>query len=138
MFSLLIELLQHNRLVSSAKWWILQDFITWLRSFIYSKNRRGPRTDPWGTPKFIAARTYSYPFIDTSWWWLDRYDLNQSFETPQIPKWFNFANSIWWSTVSKAFCKSTKIPQPIFPSSRVCSLMHVHLLTKILMSYSIF
>ena len=25
-------------------------------------------------------------------------------------------NSIWWSTVSKAFYKSTKTPQPVFPS----------------------
>ena len=45
-----------NRLVSSAKWWTLQDFFAWLRSFIYNRNRRGPRTDPWGTPQFIAAR----------------------------------------------------------------------------------
>ena len=27
-------------------------------------------------------------------------------------------DSIWWSPVSKAFCKSTKTPQAIFPSSR--------------------
>ena len=30
----------------------------------------------------------------------------------------NFANSIWWSNVRKAFRKLTKIQQPIFPSSR--------------------
>ena len=42
LFSFLIELLRHNRLVSSAKWWTLQNFIAWLRSFIYNKNRRGP------------------------------------------------------------------------------------------------
>ena len=40
LFSFLIELLRHKRLVSSAKWWTLQNFIAWLRSFIYSKNRR--------------------------------------------------------------------------------------------------
>ena len=45
LFSFLTELLRHKRLVSSAKWCILQNFIAWLRSFIYSKNRRGPRTD---------------------------------------------------------------------------------------------
>ena len=32
---------------------------------MYNKNRRGPRTDPLGTPQFIAARPDSYPFIDT-------------------------------------------------------------------------
>ena len=72
LFSFLIELLRHKRLVSSAKWWTLQNFIAWLRSFIYSKNRRGPRTDPWGTPQFKAARPDSYPFIDTYWLRLDR------------------------------------------------------------------
>ena len=54
LFSFLIELLRHNRLMSSAKWWTLQNFIAWFRSFIYNKHRRGPRTDPWGTPQFIA------------------------------------------------------------------------------------
>ena len=56
LFSFLIELLRHNKIVSSAKWWTLQNFIAWLRSFIYSKNRRGPRTEPWGTPQLTAAR----------------------------------------------------------------------------------
>ena len=37
LFSFLIELLKHKRLVSSAKWCTLQYFIAWLRSFIYSK-----------------------------------------------------------------------------------------------------
>ena len=50
------ELPRHNRLVSSAKWWTLQNFVVWYRSFIYNKNRRGPRIDPWGTPQFIAGR----------------------------------------------------------------------------------
>ena len=63
LFSFLIELLRHKRLVSSAKWWTLRNFIAWLRSFIYSKNRRGPRTDPWGKPRFKAARPDSHPFI---------------------------------------------------------------------------
>ena len=54
-----------NRLVSSAKWWTLQNFIVWLKSFICNTIRRGPKTDPWGIPQFIAARPDSYPFIDT-------------------------------------------------------------------------
>ena len=63
----------------------LKNFITSLRSFIYSKNRRDPRTEPWGTPQLIAARPESYPFMDTYWLQLDRYDLNQSLETPRSP-----------------------------------------------------
>ena len=65
-FTFLIELQRHNRLVLSARWWTLQDFIAWLRSFIYNKNGRGPRADPWGTSQFIAARPDSYPFIKMS------------------------------------------------------------------------
>ena len=48
LFSFLNELLRHNRFVSSAKWWTLQKFIGRLRSFIYNKNRKGPRADPEG------------------------------------------------------------------------------------------
>ena len=44
--------------------------------------------------------------------------LHQSFKTQQIPQWHNFANSFWWSTVTKAFRKSRKAPQAIFPTSR--------------------
>ena len=51
LFSFLIELLRHNRLVSSAKWSTLQNFIACLRPFIYYKNRSDPGTDPWGTPQ---------------------------------------------------------------------------------------
>ena len=47
LFSFLTELLRDKTLVSSAKWWTLQNVITWLTSFTYSKTRRGPRTDPW-------------------------------------------------------------------------------------------
>ena len=64
LLSFLIELLRHNRLVSSAKWWNLQIFIAWLRSFTYNENSRDPRTDTWGTPQLIAARPDSYPFLD--------------------------------------------------------------------------
>ena len=63
LFNFLIQLLTYKTLVSSAKWWTLQKFIAWLRSLIYDKNRRGPRTDPWGTPQFIVVRPESKPFI---------------------------------------------------------------------------
>ena len=42
LFSFLIGLLKYKRLVLSAKWWTLQNFIAWLRSFVYNENRRGP------------------------------------------------------------------------------------------------
>ena len=75
LFSFLIELLRHNKLVSSANWWTLQNFVGQLRSFIYSRNGRallfllyindlnwvGPRTEPLGTLQFTAARPESWP-----------------------------------------------------------------------------
>ena len=75
LFSFLIELLRHNKLVSSANWWTLQNFVGQLMSFIYSRNGRallfllyindlnwvGPRTEPLGTLQFTAARPESWP-----------------------------------------------------------------------------
>ena len=46
LFSFLIELLRHNKFVSSAKWWTFQNFIAWLRSCLYTKKQRDPRTEP--------------------------------------------------------------------------------------------
>ena len=34
----------------------MRNFIASLRSFIYNKSRANPKTDPWGTPQFIAAK----------------------------------------------------------------------------------
>ena len=44
-----MESVRFKRLVSSAKWWTLQNFIALCESFIYSRNRRKRRTDPCGT-----------------------------------------------------------------------------------------
>ena len=45
-----MELVRKKKLVSSAKWCTFQDFIALRKSFMYSNNRRGPKTDPRGTP----------------------------------------------------------------------------------------
>ena len=127
-FSFLIEFLIDKRLVSSAKWWTLQNFIAWFRSFIHNKNSRGPRTYPWGTAQFIAARPEPCTFLDTYWQRLDRYDLDQSIETPRIPQWINFANSIWRYTVPKAFYKSKNPQKSIFSSSRAFLIFSVTLI----------
>ena len=36
--------------------WCLQNFIALCKSFVYSKKRRGPRTDPCGTPYAVKER----------------------------------------------------------------------------------
>ena len=40
------DLLESKIFVSSAKWFLMDLF----RSFIYNRKRRGPRTEPCGTP----------------------------------------------------------------------------------------
>ena len=37
-------------LVSSAKWLMMEWLIQVPRSLIYTRNKMGPRTVPWGTP----------------------------------------------------------------------------------------
>ena len=57
LLSFLMGLVRNKRLVLSAKWWTLQNFIALCKSFIlYSKNRRGQRTDPCGTTYAIEER----------------------------------------------------------------------------------
>ena len=51
-----MELVRNKRLVSSAKWCTLQNFMALCKSFIYSKNRRRPRIDPCGTPYGIEGK----------------------------------------------------------------------------------
>ena len=54
-----------RRLVSSAKWYTLLYLIALCRSLIYVKNRRGPSTDPCGTPCGTDIILDSNPSIET-------------------------------------------------------------------------
>ncbi len=38
------------------------------RSFIYTRNNRGPSIEPWGTPSKIWIRELEWPFITTNCW----------------------------------------------------------------------
>ena len=44
------DLLQYNIFVSSAKWCIKECVTASCRSFIYTRNNKGPKIDPWGAP----------------------------------------------------------------------------------------
>ena len=55
-----------NRVVSSAKSLTL-DSTTSGRSFIYIKNKRGPRTEHWGTPALILPQDEDTPCRTTCW-----------------------------------------------------------------------
>ena len=52
-------------------------FLYVYKSFIFSKNRMGPRTDPCGKPYAIEEKEELQPFIETYCLWSVRYDLSQ-------------------------------------------------------------
>ena len=55
------------------------------RSLIYSRNRIGPRTEPWGTPISIGRNEDKDVPIETHCFLFVKYDLNQSNEVPLMP-----------------------------------------------------
>ncbi len=76
---------------------------------VYVEKRRGPRTEPWGTPV-------------TNWWALDtsppqatlkdrpvRYDSNQRSGIPVMSSDERVDRRIWWLTVSKAADRSSRM-----------------------------
>ena len=63
---------EYYKLVSSAKWCTLQNFIAWLRSVMYNTDKKISRKEPWHTAQFISASPKSQPFIETNGLWLER------------------------------------------------------------------
>ena len=61
LFNLLNDLLMIERFVASTKCFIA----TW-RSVMSHRNRKGPKTDPCGTPQVILEILDAKPFIDTN------------------------------------------------------------------------
>ena len=67
LLSLFVDILKWTTLVSSAKWWTLQNFITWLKIIdIYIKNKSGPRTAPCSTLYFTEALLDAWPSMETN------------------------------------------------------------------------
>ena len=109
LLSLLTDLLKWTRLVSSAKWWTLQNFIAWLRSLLYIKSKSHLRCDT------IFYRG-SIRTIRT-WIICLQYHICHN-----VQVWLSC------STVSKAFHKSTEVQQSIFPLSNFFMLSSVRLI----------
>ena len=60
----LVSMIFEKSEVLSAK--ILHiDTILFGKLFIYIKNKRGPNTDPWGTPEFLFLQSQFWPFTTT-------------------------------------------------------------------------
>ena len=56
LLSFLMELVRNKRLLSSAKWWTLQNFIVNHLYIVKTEGDQGQIPDPCGTPYAIAER----------------------------------------------------------------------------------
>ena len=98
----------HKRLLSSANKVNLKKSVESGKSFIKIKNRIGPKMDPCGTPWVTDFKSESVSLIQTYCLRSDRYELNQSFETPRKPYLPSFDKRSLWSMQSNALLKSKK------------------------------
>ena len=81
----------------AAKWRGWENLIALWKSLMYIKNRRGPKTDPCGTPYLRLCPTELRPFIMTNCFLLERLEENHNY-------WLNLF-------FHDAFCKLIKILQ---------------------------
>ena len=80
------------------------------------------------SPQSTATRTEAYPFMDTYRFQLDRQDFKAIIGNSTNLIVTQLRNSIWWSTISNFFYKSTKTLQPTFASSRAFLVFPVTLI----------
>ena len=78
------------------------------RSLIYSKNKRGPRTEPWGTPYFIGWKLEEELLMLTNCFRLERNDDMSVRNIGGNRYNSSFRSNSEWSITSNAFAKSTK------------------------------
>jgi len=64
--SSLADLAAINKLVSSANSLIFLQEMNYKLSFMYKRNKSGPKTDPWGTPQETGNLLELHPFTDTT------------------------------------------------------------------------
>ena len=64
------------------------------RSLMYSINRRGPRIEPWGTPREMFSRELELLPMVTNCFQLVKYDRNHSSSLPSIPYLLSLDNKI--------------------------------------------
>ena len=86
------------------------DWITITKSAVYNRNRRGPRTDPCGTPKSTIAGVDLLSLQRTNWVRWSKYDTNHWSTTPSRPyEISNQRSRILWSTESLLRCTQNNV-----------------------------
>ena len=91
------------------------------KSLMKIMNKRGPKMDPWGTPKLIGSVHDSIRPNLTNCDLVVKYDLKKLRAFPLIPYLGNFRSKVPWSTESKALARSKKMAQELEPLSRLFS-----------------
>lgn len=96
-----------------------------VRSDVYSKINRGPRTDPWDILDKIHWFVKVLLFITTCWYLLRKYFIINSIEVWSKLKYLHLATSNLWVMVSKALAKSKRTKaatNPLSQSRKILSL----------------
>ena len=91
------------------------------RSFVNNKNKRGPKTVPWGTPDRTGTHSEWLPPTTTLWCLWVRKFVIQRWVLFWMPKCFNLINKRLWGTASKALEKSIIMTSVCFRRSRDCA-----------------
>jgi hypothetical protein len=109
------------------------EFILRGRSFTYNMNNGGPGNDPWEIPFFRVSQSKKKilvvlgDFTSTFCLLLDKEDLNQPSDTPQIPYKCNLANKISLFMASRAYIQ--------FEDHCACSTYKLLIIHKVQVSF---
>ena len=76
---------------------------------VYSKNNKGPSTEPWRTSELTGISDELSPSSTTVWDCPVRKAFFQDRVLPLTPCWWSLCNSFIWFTLSNALLKSSKI-----------------------------
>ena len=82
---------------------------------MYIKKRRGPRTDPWGTPEVALHADDFSPFRTTYCFLFIRYEHIHLRMYGSRSKILSLSRRGLWGTESKAFCKSKNTAHTLLP-----------------------
>ena len=103
-----LHLMSLNKVQSSANTRV-GDIRVELISLIYTRNNRGPRMDPCGTPEETVDQAEEWPSTRTLCWRFVRKALIRLSTLPRTPTLSSFMHSFLCGTVSNAFEKSRTI-----------------------------
>src|SRR6218665_2844847 len=117
------DLCDKKKCVSSAKSKKWRSEEAQGRSLMKSRNKRGPRMEPCGTPNLILLRAERTPLHFTCCDLSDKLLLNHESATHLLPILSNLRSSNSWFTVSKALATSTKTPREYSPRSKAAEML---------------